>query len=360
MGGTPQSDRSTGRSRWRRRLVTGVIVVAVAAVGWFGYVGYVFSDTLMHGDGARHHCLTPADYGWAYEAVNYDIALDQRLPIENPNYRSDCPNTGRGTAGNAVVSVDGVRLAGWYIPAANGAPATAPTVMVVHGWGVSKSDTLRYAVPIHDRWNLLLIDTRHEGRSSGDWVSFGVAEVNDVRAMLDWLVRTKHPSAIATLGDSGGASATITVARTDTRIQALVLESPSARIAYGIEMRARGNALATPTQITVPVAFAAFWLRTGGVWLGGADPIDSIGTLGSRPIAISYGTADATDVPERNAIALYDLAVETGVPAEIHPCPGAEHGGVMPKCAADWEVWLPKFLEGSIGAGSTAAAPTTP
>lgn len=336
----------------RRWVVAAMIVVAIIAAGWFGLIGYLFSDTLMHGDGVAHGCPTPSDYGWAYEAVNYDITLDQRLPVDNPKYKEVCPYPGSGTAGDDVVSADGVRLAAWYIPAGNGAGPASPTVVIVHGWGVSKSDALRYAVPIHDRWNLLLVDTRHEGRSSGDWVSFGVAEVNDVRAMLDWLVAAKHPSAIATLGDSGGAAATITLARTDPRIRALVIESPSARMAYGIEARARGNPLTTPTQVTLPVAFAEFWLRTGGVWLGDADPIDAIGDLGSRPLAISYGTADATDVPEKNALALYDAALRAGVPAEIHACQGAGHGAVMPRCSGDWATWLPAFLERSVGSAS--------
>lgn len=344
----PMGRKPPMRRRWLRATAA---IVAVLAISWFATVGYIFSDTLMHGDAVAHGCPTPADYGWAYEAVNYDITLDQHLPEDNPSYRTDCPNPGRGTAGDLVVASDGVRLAGWYIPARNGAPPTAPTVVVVHGWGVSKSDALRYAVPMHDRWNLLLVDTRHAGRSSGDWVSFGVAEVRDVRAMLDWLVETKHPSSIATFGDSGGAAATMTLARSDQRIQALVIESPSARMAYGIESRARGVPVATPAELTTPIAFAEVWLRTGGVWLGGADPIDAIDELRSRPLAISYGTADATDVPERNALALYQTARAAGVPVEIHACPGAQHGLVVNACPADYAQWLPDFLDRSIGSG---------
>ena len=190
-------------------------VVLVAGLVWASAIGYIASTTLMYGDAEKHGCPTPAELGWAYEAVNYDIALDEQLPDDNPNWLKDCPNHGAGTAGTDVVSADGVRLAGWYIPSGDGDAASAPTVVIVHGWGVSKSDALRYAVPLHDNWNLLLIDTRAQGRSGGDWMSFGVREVDDVRAMLDWLERTKHPSKIAVSAIPAGAAASAKLARTD-------------------------------------------------------------------------------------------------------------------------------------------------
>ena len=53
------------------------------------------------------------------------------------------------------------------------------------------------AATMHDQYNLVLIDLRHAGRSSGEQMTFGVHESRDLRAMLDWLVRTKNPSSIA-------------------------------------------------------------------------------------------------------------------------------------------------------------------
>ena len=31
-------------------------------------------------------------------------------------------------------ALDGVRLSGWHIPAAQSTPGSAPTVVMVHGW----------------------------------------------------------------------------------------------------------------------------------------------------------------------------------------------------------------------------------
>lgn len=337
--GTPQR-----RSRGRRILVLLAGVVLVAGLVWASAIGYIASTTLMYGDAEKHGCPTPAELGWAYEAVNYDIALDEQLPDDNPNWLKDCPNHGAGTAGTDVVSADGVRLAGWYIPSGDGDAASAPTVVIVHGWGVSKSDALRYAVPLHDNWNLLLVDTRFQGRSGGDWMSFGVREVDDVRAMLDWLERTKNPSKIAVVGDSGGAAASAKLARTDPRIAGLALESAHARLRNALDQKFGADPLGQPVAVTVPIGMAAFWARTG-VWLGEADPLDAIADLGNRPLAISYGTKDTTDIPELNAQVLYDAALAAGVPVELHACEGAGHGKVINTCPDAYRDWVNAFME---------------
>jgi len=341
---TPAEGRSlarAGRRVWRRLLVAAVAVLVIAALGWYGYVGYEGSRQIVHGDDVPHGCPTPADMGWSYEAINYDIALDARLPLDNPDWLHDCPNHGAGTAGPEVVSSDGVRVAGWYIPSGDGDPPTAPTVVVVHGWGVSKSDTLRYAATMHDRYNLVLVDLRHAGRSGGEQSTLGVREQDDLRAMLDWLARAKRPSRIAVFGDSGGAATAAKLARTDQRIAALILESPHARIAYALEQRV-GRA-APPAYPSVWLVEIGAWLRTGA-WPGDADPIDAIPDLGARPLLIIYGAADDTDLPDRNAKLLFETAQAAGVPVEIHVCPGAGHGRVVDTCPTEYKAWVLSFL----------------
>ncbi len=356
MAGSADSAPADGAGRTadvagrpRRRLVRARTIVAlgaalalVIAVGYFGYVGYEGSRITVYGDDVAHGCQTPATLGWAYEAVNYDIADDARLQRVNHDWLADCAlDRGAGTAGSAVVASDGTRLAGWYIPSANGAPPTAATVVIVHGWGVSKTDALRYAALLHGEFNLLLPDLRASGRSSGDQHTWGVREQDDLRAMIDWLVRTKRPAAIGVLGDLGGAATAVTLARRDARIAALVLESAHSRIVNPFEQRlARA---APPVYPSVWVMEIGIWLRTGA-WPGDADPINSIRALGLRPLAISYGTADSTDLPDRNALVLADAARAAGVPVEVHACDGAEHGRVVDTCFEAYRAWVVPFF----------------
>jgi uncharacterized protein len=340
--------------RLRRLLLVAVVAVVIAVIGDLAYIAYEGSRVLVYGDDVPHGCATPATMGWAYEAINYDIAFDARLPVDNPDWLNDCPKHGAKTAGTEVVSSDGIPIAGWYIQSGDKDPPTAPTVVIVHGWGVSKSDTLRYAATMHDQYNLVLIDTRAAGRSGGDTMTFGVRESLDLKAMLDWLVRTKNPSAIAAFGDSGGAAAASKLARTDMRIDALILESAHARASNPIEQRVGREAVkrlgpaAPPPSVSAWLAQVGVWVRTGA-WLGDAAPIDAIPDLGTRPLAIIYGTADDEDLPDKNAKVLFAAAQAAGVPVEIHACPGATHGKVVDSCPNEYRRWVSSFLDRAIG-----------
>src|ERR1041385_7546567 len=111
-------------------------------------------------------------------------------------------------------------IAGWYIPAGDGAPPTAATVVPVHGYGGNKSAILPYAPGLHQHFNLVAFDERNGGRSTGTQTTLGVLEQKDVRAIIDWVEGVKHPAHLGVFGNSMGAAAAIGEARTDTRVEA--------------------------------------------------------------------------------------------------------------------------------------------
>ena len=114
----------TRTARIARRLV--VVLIAVALIALAGYITFgvvVASEWFVHPTG-NTDCRTPLDrYGWAYEAINYDIADDANLRA-NPDMRK-CANQG-SAAGSAVIAQDGVPIDGWYVPAAGGVPRGRP------------------------------------------------------------------------------------------------------------------------------------------------------------------------------------------------------------------------------------------
>ena len=125
----------------------------VALVGYLAFIGYDGSQTFAAHDRSGD-CRTPASaFGWAYEAINYDLASDQQLDAF-PD-RAECPSPGEA-AGPALTASDGVRIAGWYIPAGSG-NAAAPTVVLAHGNGKAKSEMLSWAEPLHADYNLVLL-----------------------------------------------------------------------------------------------------------------------------------------------------------------------------------------------------------
>jgi pimeloyl-ACP methyl ester carboxylesterase len=165
-----------------------LVVLLIALAGYTGYVGYEGSRQLVQAP-ATGDCRTPdVQFGWTYEAINYDIADDAQLKARNAD-QTEC--TYQGTrAGDAVVTDDGIHIAGWYIPAGNGAAATAATVVLVHGFGANKSGILKYGEGLHQDFNLVAFDMRNTGRSTGDKTTAGVLEQKDLRAIIDWVERT--------------------------------------------------------------------------------------------------------------------------------------------------------------------------
>ena len=315
-------------------------VVLVAASGYFGYVAYEGSRQLVLPDDVSRDCTTPAQMGWEYEAINYDKGDDLRLASENQGHMDSCAD--QGTAGEEVVARDGTRLAGWYIPAATSADSAAPTVLVVHGHSDNKSAMLPWAEAVHDRYNVVIMDLRHSGRSSGTQHTLGVLEQYDVEAMLDWLVATKNPEQIAVLALWGGAAASLALARTDNRIDAFITDSVHARGATFLEegLRTAGH----PAYPATWAVLLGFRIRTGHD-IRSVDPIDSLAFLGNRPLLLVHGTADLTDVPADSADVLEAEAQRLGIDVRLEYCEGAGHTEPVMVCADEYRTWVGDFLE---------------
>lgn len=330
-----------------RCLRIGILLAIIALIGYTGYVGYVGSSRALGIDAERGYetyCFTPQmNAGWDYEAVNYDIALDETLPNDTDGdgnrYDEDCGDL-RGTAGDEVVTADGVRVAGWYIPAAR---PTETTILLVHGNPANKSDMLRHAAFLHDEYNLLLPDLRNSGRSTGDLSTTGILEYQEVEAIVDWLVENQAPAHIGALVESGGAAATLLAARDDPRIEAIVTDSVHARFPTVV-----GKELgkASPPHPMYPGLWGielGFLIRTGHS-MDEADPIDSVASLGDRPLLILHGTDDTSNLPSDSAEELLAAATDAGVPVRLQYCEGGTHGQLTYDCADQYGGWVNDFF----------------
>jgi pimeloyl-ACP methyl ester carboxylesterase len=347
-----------------RRWLTGVVVLLAALgmvglAGYTGYVGAIGSEQLTHPT-ANTDCRTPLSrYGWVYEAMNYDIADDLALQRRNAD-PEHCADQG-AKAGREIVTSDGVGIAGWYIPSADGSGPTGPTVVVVHGWGANKSEAVKYAVPLHETFNVVVIDLRGGGRSGVAETTFGLREQLDIEAVIDWLERTKKPVHLAVMGNSMGGGSAVLAAATDPRIEALILDSTHAYVANILERRLVVDA-GHPAMPGTPAIMAGIWIGTG-LDLMAADPASGIPALGHRPLLLLHGAADVHDLPSQSADVIFQVAQDAGVPVERHYCPGATHGKVIDTCPTDWGDWAVGFLDrafaptGAAGAslGSTVA-----
>ncbi len=327
--------------RWRIGLAI-LVVLAVAAIGYTGYVGYEGSRQLVTAPAACD-CRTPQDqFGWAYEAINYDIANDAELHVRNPDLKA-CAYQG-SKAGSEVVTDDGIHIAAWYLPAGDGAGPAAATIVLVHGFGANKSGILKYGEGLHATYNLVAFDMRNAGRSTGSLTTGGVLERKDLRAIIDWLERTKHPAHLGVLGNSLGAATGLAEAADDQRVEAIALDSMHTRCRYQVE--ARLSHAGHPAYPGTWAIFIAVRIRTG-VDLGSIDAEDELVRWGRRPMLLTHGTTDTEDLPARTQ-AFYDEARAAGIPAELHLCAGSGHNapGGMPVdvCRDAFGGWVRDFF----------------
>ncbi|HEX2221914.1 MAG TPA: alpha/beta fold hydrolase [Candidatus Limnocylindria bacterium] len=324
-----------------------VLAVVVIGLPYFGYVGFAGSERLVHPNRSIW-CFTPeTEYGWQYEAINYDPADDARLAAEEDDLR-DC-RARRPPPGDEVVTPDGERIAGWYIPAADGMPPDGPTVVLVHGIGSSMSAMLTRGALLHDRYNLLLLDMRNHGRSTGTHSTMGVREQVDLKAMLDWAEAEKGATRFLLLGSSMGGVTSANVAADDPRVAALVLDSTHATLQNTVETRllAAGHPVGGAGYLAV---WIGAWIRTGEN-LAGADAVHNVGRLGDRPLLILQGGRDADQGPE-NAEQLLAAAQAGGVEVELHTCPEGRHAALLESCPDDYRTWLVDFVDRVFGSAA--------
>src|SRR3972149_4968729 len=113
----------------------------------FAFVGYVVLSVEMRVPPARTSicCATPADFGFAYEAVT-------------------------------LQTTDGLTLRGWYIPSRNRA-----AVIMLHGYGGNRTEMLNRAIVLaRHGYGALLYDERASGESDGTQRTFGWQDAADV------------------------------------------------------------------------------------------------------------------------------------------------------------------------------------
>jgi pimeloyl-ACP methyl ester carboxylesterase len=335
--------------RLRRILLTLVVLVLVAGAASTGYVGYEGSRQLVEASTDAGDCRTPdLQFGWTYEAMNYDISEDASLRNVNPDM-TRC--TEQGTpAGDAVVTDDGIRIAGWYIPAADGSGPTAPTVVLVHGFDNSKANILAYGEGLHQHFNLVAFDMRNRGRSTGTQTTAGVLEQKDLGAIIDWVEREKHPIHLGVLGNSLGAATAMAEARDDPRVEALALDSMHTRFQY--QVQARLQHAGHPAYPGTWAIFLGIRIRTG-IDVGSIDAADEIAQVADRPILLTHGTADTEDLPARTQ-SFYDDALAAGLDVELHFCEGAGHnapaGMPVKVCHDDFAAWMLDFFSRTLSA----------
>jgi pimeloyl-ACP methyl ester carboxylesterase len=118
----------------------------------------------------------------------------------------------------------------WKLPASPlpGSPPAKATILILHGYSDTKEDMVPWAIYLAQAgYRAVLVDMRGHGRSTGDWIGYGVFEVHDLGQVLDDLQRKGLAMGpVGVLGLSYGASVALQLAGHDKRVGTVVALEP--------------------------------------------------------------------------------------------------------------------------------------
>lgn len=312
-------------------------LVALAALAYFGYLGMEASHRLVNRHTRNADCSTPAQLGIIYEPINY--ATEAQVTTAATG-ELECVTPG-SSAGEELVSRDGVNLAGWYVPAASGIGPAGPTVVVAHGWTNNKSGVLETLSMFHAQYNVVLFDFRNHGQSEDSQTTQGINEQLDLVAVLDWVEATKGAQTVVLWGQSMGGHTAVNVAASDPRVDALILDSTHSSLLVPMANRIERDGYPFG-QIGAAAGVAGAFIRTG-VDVTREDPIDTIDDLGARPVLLLHAGADDT-IPLTDAELMRDAALAAGVNVRLELCADAAHAEIIDTCPVDYQRWVDEFM----------------
>lgn len=233
---------------------------------------------------------------------------------------------------------DGLRLDGWFI-----LPATQPgsTFIFVHGLGANRSELLDEAAMFARRgYGALLIDLRNHGTSEGTITTLGYAEVEDMRAAVQYLLTRSEvdPQRIGLLGHSMGAATVLRAAARIPQARVVIAESAFTSLDDNIAEGVQGLTGLPP----VPFAPLVIWFgeRETGMNIQQVRPIDDVPLISPRGVMFIHGARDPI-IPVRNSEQLYQVAHE---PKQLYIVPNAEHNGLYAANPQEFENQVMSFI----------------
>ncbi len=202
---------------------------------------------------------------------------------------------------------DKVQIKGWFIPSEE---YSAKTIILMHGWGMNRSDILKNTYFLRDLgFNLLYFDFRALGESGGKTSSIGYLELKDVAAAVRFLTM--------------GGMVAICEAAHNPEISCVVAEASYYSFRRVVSRWAWVHHK-VPYFPLIPIILH-YIRKYLGVNPERYSPKYNIPKIAPRPVFIIHGRYDNL-VPAAQAKMLFKKA---GEPKEIWLVPGAKHN----KCA---------------------------
>ena len=226
---------------------------------------------------------------------------------------------------------DGV-LKAWYFHQ----PASQRLVVLFHGQGDNGSGMLPYAeMFLRNGYDVLAPDSRAHGSSGGRLTTYGIQEIEDVSAWLDWIQKRTPDVTVFGLGESMGAAILLQSLRKEQRWKAVVAESSFSDFRTIAVERLSGW---LPSSILVDTAL--FYARVRyGLDFTTVNPADAVKDC-AIPILLIHGSNDKSIAPHHSAtIAANNYFIE------LWEVPNTGHTAAIGTHSGEFETRVLSFFE---------------
>ena len=204
-------------------------------------------------------------------------------------------------------TTDGEILSALYRPGSNGA-----TIILCHGYKMDCSEMIPVAAMLERYgYGVLLPDLRSHGSSSGELISFGYHEWQDIEAAVEFILDQQPGQKIGLFGNSMGGALALCYTARDPRIGAVIAQSPFASIAHTINLSVKRFTGLPPYPFAPLINF--FAQRQLQFNSAAVAPLHCIGAISPRAILLMMGGQDQV-VPCEGIFALKNAA---GEPVEL-------------------------------------------
>jgi uncharacterized protein len=271
------------------------------------------------------------------------VAVEGSRALIRPAVRPFVPDEGGAPATPADIGIgyeevhfetdDGLRLAGWLIPAVRD---TRSIVILMHGFTGHRLPELAAFVPwLQRRYHVLQFDFRGHGDSQPSRVTMGLDERRDVAAAVRFCDERGY-GPIALMGISMGASIAI-LAAPDLPVAAVVADAAYADLRHPIANRLRELGYPLASAGARAILFGAR-RRVGTALL---SPIERVGGIAPRALLLVAPREDRL-IRAEQSVCLYEAANE---PKELFVVDGAGHGEAWATAGVAYEERVLGFLD---------------